>query len=225
MLKNEEIKLIYRSLGFLDKLTKKEQDQVLLSVSRVKYEEGENIHGGINTCSGIIIIKKGCLRSYLLSEEGKEVTLYLLKNGDNCVLSASCAMTSITFDIQVDSELDTEVLIVDLKAIKKISDNIYLENFLLNETVMRFSEVIWAMEKILFLKFDQRLAIFLLDEISRNSNEIIVKTQEQIAKHLGSAREVVSRMLNYFADEGIVELSRGQVRVKNKQALRELIKY
>ena len=80
-----------------------------------------------------------------------------------------------------------------------------------------------AIEKILFLKFDQRLAIFLLDEVSRNNSYTISQTHEEIANHLGSAREVVSRMLSYFSREGIVELSRGEIVVKNKNALREIL--
>lgn len=98
-----------------------------------------------------------------------------------------------------------------------------MENFLLNEAVTRFSDVMWAMEQILFLKLDQRVAIFLLDEISRNNGDLIKLTHEQIAKYLGSAREAVSRMLNYFSKEGIVQLSRGEVRVINKDKLRKVL--
>lgn len=223
MLKDTDIKLLYKSLTFLDKLSANEQNLIIKNTKIVKYKRGENIHGGLNTCAGVLIVKKGRLRTYLLSEEGREVTLYLLEPGDICVLSASCVLNNITFDINIDGEKDSEILLVDLEAINSIHENIFVENFLLNQTVSRFSDVMWAIEQILFLKFDQRLAMFLLDETTRNKSDIILQTHEQIAKHLGSAREVVSRMLKYFSEEGFVELSRGEVHVKNKNGIKEII--
>lgn len=223
MLDNEEIDYLYNSLTFLNKLTLEEQELVIKNIRKVQYAKGDNIHGGINTCEGILIIKSGCIRTYMLSEKGKEVTLYLLEEGDICVLSASCVLNNITFDVHIDVEVDSEVFILNLEAIDIIVKNVYVENFLLNEAITRFSDVMWAIEKILFLKFDQRLAIFLLDEVSRNNNDTITQTHEQIANHLGSAREVVSRMLSYFSREGIVELSRGEIVVKDKNTLREIL--
>lgn len=223
MLNNEEINYLYNSLTFLNKLTSEEQELVISNVRKVQYSKGDNIHGGINTCEGILIIKSGRIRTYMLSEKGKEITLYLLEPEDICVLSASCVLNNITFDVHIDVEVDSEVFILNLEAINKIVKNIYMENFLLNEAITRFSDVMWAMEKIVFLKFDQRLAVFLLDEISRNNSNIIIQTHEQMANHLGTAREVVSRMLKYFSREGIVELSRGEVKVNDKEALRRLI--
>lgn len=222
MLNKEEKSFLQNTLTFLNKLSLQEQGLVLENIRKVKYKKGENVHGGINTCRGILIPKTGYLRSYLLSENGKEVTLYLLEEGNICVLSASCVLNNITFDVHIDAEEDCEAFLLDLGAMEKLSKNIYVENFLLNEAVMRFSDVMWAMEKILFLKLDQRLAGFLSDEMARNNSNIIAQTHEQIAKHLGSAREAISRMLSYFAREGIVELSRGEIKVKNKKAIEEL---
>lgn len=223
MLNNGDIDYVYNLLPFLNRLTSGEQELIIKNTRKVKYRKGDNIHGGINTCEGILIIKSGRLRTYMLSGKGKEVTLYLLEEDDVCVLSASCVLNNITFDVHIDVEVDSVVFILELEAINRIVKNVYVENFLLNEAIGRFSDVMWAIEKILFLKFDQRIAIFLLDEISRNKSDVIVQTHEQIANHLGTAREVVSRMLNYFSREGIVQLSRGEIKVENKDALRELL--
>ncbi len=222
MMNKDEIEIIYNTLSFLDKLSLSKQELILHNTKKVIYEKGENVHGGKAICGGILIPKSGCLRTYLLSESGKEVTLYRLEEGDICVLSASCVLSDITFDVHIDADMDSEVLIIDLAAMEKINKHIYVENVLLKETVTRFSDVMWAMEKILFLKLDERLAVFLLDEIARNGSETIIQTHDQIAKHLGSAREAVSRMLSNFAKEGMVELSRGVVKVKDKEALRKL---
>ncbi|MDK2961160.1 MAG: family transcriptional regulator, anaerobic regulatory protein [Eubacteriaceae bacterium] len=73
------------------------------------------------------------------------------------------------------------------------------------------------------MSFDKRLTIFLLDEVSKTGSNVIQMTHEQIAKYVGSAREVVSRMLKYFEKEGYVKLSRGKIEVIDKVNLREMI--
>ena len=79
------------------------------------------------------------------------------------------------------------------------------------------------MQQILFMGADRRLAIFLWDEISKSKTTEVKMTHEQIARYMGSAREVISRMLKYFAGEGIVELFRGGVRVIDKKKLQNLL--
>lgn len=222
--KSEDKDIIKTTLTFWEKLNREEQNLVLENSIRIKYNKGESIYNSLNNCTGIIIVKSGLLRAYIKSEKGREVTLYLLDEGDICVLSASCVLNNITFDVQVDSQKDSELILVRLNEIENVYKNIYVENFLLNEAIIRFSDVMWTMEQILFSKFDERLAIFLLDEASRNKNDIIVSTHEEIAKHLGSAREVVSRMLKYFSSEGLIKLSRGKVHIVDKSRLRGLIR-
>ena len=97
-----------------------------------------------------------------------------------------------------------------------------VKNYALETTVQRFPDVMWIMQQIVFMSMDKRLAIFLTDESSRIGSDTIALTQEQIAKYMGSAREVVSRMLKYFANEGLVEVSRKGVRLIDKSRLREL---
>lgn len=211
-------------LTIWDKLSPQEQNLILQNSKYKKYKEGENIHGLDGDCSGILLIKSGELRTYLLSEEGKEVTLYRLGGGDVCILSASCILDSITFDVFIDAAKDSEVVIISASTFQKIcSENIYAENFSLKQTVDRFSDVMWAMQQILFMSFDKRLAVFLLDETSKTGNSEIKMTHDQIAKYIGSAREVVSRMLKYFEKEGLVELSRGEVKVIDKNRLRNIM--
>ena len=101
-----------------------------------------------------------------------------------------------------------------------ISQNIHVELFSLKITADRFSDVMWAMEQILFLSFDARLAVFLIDESAKKGSLILNLTHEQIAKYIGSAREVVTRMLKYFSREGIVELKRGSIIILNKEKLK-----
>jgi len=220
---DKNMTFICETLTFWDKLNAQEQALILNNIMPVKYRQGANIHSGENDCVGILLIKSGELRTYILSEDGREVTLYRLVKGDVCILSASCILKNITFDVHIDAEHDSEVLLINSNVFQQIcNENIYAENFSYKAVVDRFSDVMWAMQQILFMSFDKRLAIFLLDELSKNGTDSISLTHEQIAKYMGSAREVVSRMLKYFENEGFVKLFRGDVKVIDKKSLREL---
>ncbi len=208
---------------FWDKLTDAQKALLCRHTSDAVYKKGQNIHGKGGECTGAILVKRGLLRTYLLSEEGREITLYRLGPGDICMLSASCVLSNITFDVFVDAEEDSETLLINPSTFSTLSDqNIYVENFALNIASARFSDVMWAMQQILFMSFDKRLAVFLIDEVSRTGGDTVNLTQEQIAKYMGSAREVVSRMLKYFSSENLVEVHRGGIKLLNKTKLRDL---
>lgn len=209
---------------FWSKLSDDEKQFVIQNTAEISYKSGSNVHSGENDCIGILLVKSGMLRTYMLSEEGKEVTLYRLYPGDNCVLSASCVLKTITFDVFIDAEKDTDVLLIRSIAFSKIMEsNPYVQNHFLKTATERFSDVMWAMQQILFMSFDKRLAVFLIDELSKTDGNVIRLTHEQIAKYMGSAREVVSRMLKYFASEGLVKVSRGGIEIIDKKALLKLI--
>ncbi len=210
-----------KSLTFWDSLPTDEKDFLISNTVAVSYKKGEIIHDGAE-CTGVIMVKTGCLRLYILSENGKDITLYRLYPGDICMLSASCVIQSITFDVTVEAEADSECFTISGAAFAKLAEkNPYVKIFALETAVGRFSDVMWVMQQILFMSFDRRLAIFLLDETSKTGDNFLHLTHEQIAKYMGSAREVVSRMLKYFSSEGIVEVSRGGIRIIDKNKLRE----
>ena len=201
-----------------------EEDKLYICDNTValSYPKGVQIHNG-NECSGVILVRSGSLRVYIMSQEGKDITLYRLHAGDMCMLSASCVLQTVTFDVFVDAEENSECYVLSGSAFKNISDqNPNIKIFALETAVSRFSDVMWVMQQILFMSLDKRLAIFLLDESLRLKTDYIELTHEQIARYIGSAREVVSRMLKYFANENIVEVSRKGVKILDKSKLRNL---
>ena len=219
----DSIKETAEKIGFYEKLNNAEKEIILKNSALVKYEKGQNVHSGNDECIGVMYIIKGALRIYIISDEGKEVTLYRLSDGETCVMSASCLLQSITFDVIIDAEEDTETLLINSQVLKKImKENVLIENYVLNETVERFSSVMWTMQQILFMSMDKRLAIFLFDEIIKSGNNTVKMTHEQIAGYIGSAREVVSRMLKYFSEEGIVSVSRNGIEILDKKKLQKL---
>lgn len=219
-MQNDHLNFISQSLTFWDKLKSEEKGLILSHLSQVTYGKGEHIHSGESDCVGILVIRKGELRTYILSEDGREITLYRLGKGDICILSASCILKDVTFDVHIDAEQDSEVLVIQPDVFQKISaENVHVENFTYRKALDHFSDVIWVMKQIIFMSFDRRLAIFLLDEAARCGSSTLLLTHDQMARYMGSAREVVSRMLKYFANEGFVEMTRGGVRILDPQGL------
>ncbi|NLT58402.1 MAG: Crp/Fnr family transcriptional regulator [Clostridiales bacterium] len=207
-------------LEFWPKLSEEERAHYLRNTTLMRYRAGQNIHGNAEECLGVLLVRSGGLRTYLLSEEGREVTLYRLFPGDVCVLAASCILENIDFEVHIDAEADSEVFLTSPAAYAVLQrQNLYVENFTYKVAADRFSDVMWAMQQILFMSFDRRLATFLIDELVRNGGDTVYLTHEQIARYLGSAREVVSRMVKYFALEGLVEPLRGGIRVLDRAGL------
>ena len=223
IMENEELVSLFRdNFPFWDNLSQIEKETFVNSSQYISFPKGTNIHNG-NECTGIILIRTGCLRLYILSDEGKEITLYRLFPGEMCMLSASCVLNNITFDVFVDAEENAECIIVGGCAYAALAErNTSAKIFALETALARFSDVMWVMQQILFMSMDKRLAIFLLDEVSKTGGDTVHLTHEQIAKYMGSAREVVTRMLKYFSSEGIVELSRGGIKLIDMKRLRSL---
>lgn len=210
------------TLPFWHKLSESAQNKFCSNLISQSYHRGERIHGG-KSCKGVIFIVSGCLRIYMLSEGGRDITLYRLYQGDVCMLSASCVLPQITFDVFVDAEEDCECYVISGAVFAEIaSQDVALKMFAYETALTRFSEVMWVIQQIHFMKVDRRLAVFLWDEMMRTGNELITLTQEQIAKYMNSAREVVSRMLKYFANERIVKIFRKGVMIVDKKRLRDL---
>ena len=223
--KTLEEKLFYlkKYLTFWDMLTVQQRELLIRNTAAASYSKGETIYSAEHECVGILILQHVEIRTYILSEEGREVTLFRLGAGEICVLSASCILKSITFDVHIEAEQDSEILVLNSAVFSRLmEDNIHAELFALRLAAEKFSEVMWAMEQILFLNFDARLSIFLLDETAKTGENTLQLTHEQIARYIGSAREVVTRMLHYFVDEGAVALTRGRVTVLDKKYLQAI---
>lgn len=223
MSEQEKYQILKSEFGAWTHLTEEEQQALTNNTYFVTCQKGETVHRGENECKGLIFVKSGMLRAYMMSDEGKEVPLYRMNEGEWCILSASCVISSITFDVHIDAERDTELLIIAAPYFRRLTtNNIYVECLAYKMATDGFSEVMWAMQQMLFMSFDKRLAVFLWDESASCGNDTIKMTHEQVAKHTGSAREVVTRMLKSFANNGIVELSRGGIKIIDKEKLRKL---
>lgn len=206
-----------------EKLTSVQQQQLKGSAISRTVKKWTVLHNGNLDCTGLLLIRHGQLRAYILSDEGREITLYRLFDRDICLFSASCMMKSIQFEVIIQAEKDTELWIVPAEIYQSImQESAPLSNFTNEIMASRFSEVMWLMEQIMWKSFDKRLAAFLLEESALEETSILKITHEAIANHLGTAREVVTRMLRYFQSEGMVKLARGTVEICEERRLQEL---
>ena len=206
-----------------DKLSKAQQSSILDSLAFRQIKKGTVIHNGGMDCTGLLLVKSGQLRAYILSEEGREITIYRLFDRDICLFSASCMMRSIQFEVTIEAEQDTELWVIPAEVYRKLmEESAPLSNYTNELMASRFSEVMWLIEQVLWKSMDQRIAKFLLEEsVIEGTNRLSI-THETIANHLGTHREVVTRMLRYFQNEGMVKLSRGVVELTDEDGLNAL---
>ncbi|MBR5970257.1 MAG: Crp/Fnr family transcriptional regulator [Lachnospiraceae bacterium] len=202
------------------RLTEKEQDVLRKNASLHRVSAGEAIGGGAGKCTGLFVVTEGQIRAYLISESGKEFTLFRLLNRDLCLFSASCMMNSFQSDIMVKAERDSSFWLIPAEVYRTLmEESVVISNFTNEILANRMSEIIWLMEQHMWTSFDCRLAAFLLEESALEASDRLSVTHEEIAGHLGTAREVVTRMLKHFRSEGYVALSRGFVEIKDRKGL------
>lgn len=207
-----------------NQLTPQQQALISRAVTFRKIPKGIIVHNGSMDCSGLMLLRTGQLRSYIMSEEGREITLYRLFDMDLCLFTASCMMRGVQFDITIQAEKDTEVWVIPPEVVKKVADeSAPMANYMNEIMASHFSEVMWLVEQIMWKSFDKRLAKFLLDETTLEGTNKLKITHEIIGNHLGTAREVVTRMLRYFQGEGVVKLTRGAVEVVDPAKLKRLL--
>ncbi len=212
--------LLVSQLIFWDKLTDEQQELLTQNTELLSIKKGQTIMNCQDECVGVLIVKSGELRAFLMSEDGREITLFRMDAGEVCVLTASCVLHHVSFDVQIDVQKDSKLLRISPFAFSRVvQQNLHAENYSLSSAVQRFSDVVFAIQQIMFMSFDKRLVTFLLSETDRAGTDNIIMTHEQIARYIGSAREVVSRMLKYFEREGLVRLRRGGVQLRNRDGL------
>ena len=218
------INLFEEYLPFFKNLSEEHQTKLVSGAYTAYCAKGESFRARKDECLGFVIVKSGRIRVYITSDEGREITLYRLLQRDMCLFTASCAMSNIQFDVMLEAEEDTEVVIVSPMVYKELMDCSLPVARYTNELLsQRLSEVIWLMDRVLNERLDSRLASLLLEESSFSDSDTLLLTQEQLANHLGTAREVVTRILKKFQSGGLVNLKRGSIELLNRAGLNEIV--
>lgn len=211
-------------LPFWNNLSHEEKQIAASSAVIHKYSKGSSIHSCNHKCLGLIYIVSGRIRLYMLSDEGKEVTLFYLDKGEICVLAAKCVISHISFHSELIAAEDTEIMVIPTPEFARLTkENVYVRCYMYELSAERFSAVMWTMQQILFYSFDKRLATYLIKESEREKGRVLKITQEQIAVDINSAREVVARMLKQFSSDGLIENKRGIIEIRDYDGLYNII--
>ena len=210
-------------LPFWEKLTTEQQERICEVIEFRKEKTGKRIHDSSAECLGLVAVRSGQLRAYILSEDGREITLSRMFEYDVSLLSASCVMPDIQMNVMIEVEKDSEFWSIPACLFKNLmEESLAVSGYARSLISSNFSELMWLMEQIMWKSFDKRLAEFLLEETQLEGGTVLKITHEKIANHLGTAREVVTRMLRYFQNEGMVVLTRGTIEITDEEKLEQI---
>jgi CRP/FNR family transcriptional regulator len=179
-----------------------------------------------NVCRSLALVVKGEVRVYKTGAGGREITLYRVRPGESCILTASCILSDRQFPAFAVADTDVTARIVPASSVRRWMDTEPVwRRYMFDLIAGRLDTVISTVEEVAFRRLDMRLAGLLLNmsvplEGSR-THRVLHTTHERLAADLGSAREVVSRLLKDFENDGFVDLQRGTIRLLDLQGLQE----
>ena len=173
------------------------------------------------SCVGLVAVVSGRVRVYTTSRQGREVTLFRLLAYDMCLFSASCLFRSASFEIMLEAQEDTEFLLIPAPVYDKLRrENLAAANYTAELLAQRVSDLMEIMEQWMNQSLAQRIGSFLLEEAELSAGGELALTHEEIAHHIGTAREVVSRQLKLLSAEGLVRVTRGKIILSDAEAMR-----
>lgn len=212
------------ALPFYSYLTEEEKDFLQKNMKILEFGEGDLIYTPARGSLGMVMVLQGAVRAYLISEEGKKATIFRLREGEFCMLTMACAMSQITFDVEVEASEACRLLLIPTEVFSTVEQkNIYVKNFSLELMMERMSSLVEGVQQMMFLNLEQRLASYLLDESSQRKNDTLHITQEEIAENIGSAREAVSRTLKRMKEKELITVGRGCIQLLDKKELYSLL--
>lgn len=220
----KELKEYLKTLPIWNDLTNDEKDKIVKFTQIKEYEKGNIIHSKDHECLGLIKVLSGDVRVFMMSDEGREITLYQMGADDLDVLSASCVVNQITFDTQMIADNDCVLLVVPAVYLSLLKENnLNVRCFIYEKLTGRFSDVMKTVQRILFTRIDSRIAIYLLDKSSKGNINHLYVTHEEIAREINTSREVASRVLKQLEDEGVIRLKRGKIDIIDKNVLKKYL--
>lgn len=220
MLTEHDLQFLENTLPFWQALTDAQKTFLTQNIKTLTPRTGALVHNGADECLGVVLIKAGRLRAYVTAPTGREVTLYFIDESDVTMLSAACILQNVALPVSLVAEKDSALFAIPPNIYNKLrSENPKIEHYTSEVLGTSFSKTMVAMEQALFYTVEQRLAILLLEYSSFEQSETLHLTHETIANQLGSAREVVTRILKTWASQSIIATGRGELHILNKPAL------
>ena len=213
---NMEIRREIDAMPFRKDLTDEEYREVLECARITQFKKDGLVYSPENECLGLIKVLSGDIRAFMLSEEGREVVLYHVREGCIDLLSASCVINQITFETQMVADSDCTMLILPAVCLARLKqNNLAVRCFIYEKLGERFSDVMKLMQTMLFTRIDKRIAALLL----QSGSDALHVTHEEIASAINSSREVVSRTLKDMERQSLIKLGRGRIIITDRAGL------
>lgn len=218
MLDPQELERITRALPLLKKAEAELLREFRQKAFFIKIPKGRDVFIEGDQVDAIALLISGVVRVYKIGETGREITLYRFGNGESCILTANAILSQKSFPAVATVEKEAEAVMIPAEAFREwVRRYDIWREFVFELLSQRLAAVMAIVEEVAFQRMDARLAD-LIAEQSRNSDQIRM-THQQIAAELGSSREVISRILEDFSAEGIIEVSRGSIKIMDREAL------
>jgi CRP/FNR family transcriptional regulator len=215
----EQIARISGHIPFLNQQDDELKQRFYSQASIIKLQKGQPICHEGNHCSHLSIVLEGTARIYKLGENGKEITLYRISQGESCILTASCILSEIPFPAFAICDSDIEAAIIPANTVQTwLSESAVWRDYIFSLVATRLSNIIHVVEDVVFRKMDRRIAAYLCNRAINESTAIRV-THQEIASELGTSREVVSRILKDFEHEQLIKVTRGAIHLIDFDAL------
>jgi CRP/FNR family transcriptional regulator, anaerobic regulatory protein len=183
-------------------------------------EAGSTLLREGQVCASVPFVIEGSIRVFKTAESGREITLYRIARGQSCILSVGCGSSLKAFPASVVVEEPTSAAFMPTESLRRLfAESASFRDYVLDQYSRRMAEVMELVEEVAFRRVDQRLAQWLLEHgssehgLSEGDSAIIAATHQELADHVGSSREVVSRILKDWEQRGGLELSRGSIKL------------
>lgn len=194
----------------------------LLKVAQIRrYPKGRQVFGPQNIPDSLLFLLAGTIRVSQTSGNGRDIVLYRVDAGESCVLTTACMLAEEAYNAEGLAETDISVVVLSRSAFDTlVAEEAAFRNFVFAAYSRRLIDLLRVVDDVAFGRIDVRLAERLL-ALAGGDREIAA-THAQIASELGTAREVVSRVLHDFHKRGFIMQSRGRIEVLDKPALQSL---
>lgn len=216
-----QISSYLKKMPFILHATEEEMNAAAQQAYITHFHKGEVVHARAQAeCLGAVLVLSGSLCASMISDEGRQILLYRLEEGDSCVFTARCILNMLSYDAVVEGESDGTMLVVPVEMVNQLMKNIRVENAMQRLAIQRCAQIMCALERVLFTPVDKRLALRLLQAAEKKGGWKLSLTHEQLARDISTAREVVSRTLGKFVRARLIEVCRGQIQIIDPEGLK-----
>ncbi|MBZ0134051.1 MAG: Crp/Fnr family transcriptional regulator [Rhodocyclaceae bacterium] len=201
----------------LAELPQKLRQEIAAAAQAVTVPSGTTLFDEQQPCQGFPFVLAGAIRVSKVSASGRELPLYRVTPGETCIITSSCLLGDTPYNARGTTEGETVLVLLPQGVFIELLEQAAFRNFIFNLFAERMADLMRLVEEVAFHKLDQRLAALLLGK-----GRIVHATHQQLADELGSVREMISRLLKGFAEQGLVALGREQIEIRDAAGLRRL---